>query len=178
MFMGDPVRPLRIDSVEVFRDSRRTVNVLVTGAGFDPNYDVFINGIKRKPDSVSKSLLHIPNIPVPTDDTIQVTIEAGEKTIKSSAVVNPTRLKVDKVTVVSYEPAGEKKPGVLVVKIEGGGFATNLRSFPRKVRVNVTSRSEAFLTIPNPNQTEVVTLTDPATNISVSTVVARKSPNE
>jgi hypothetical protein len=73
---------------------------------------------------------------------------------------------------------GGKKPGVLVVKIEGGGFATNLRSFPRKVRVNVTSRSEAFLTIPNPNQTEVVTLTDPATNISVSTVVARKPPNE
>jgi hypothetical protein len=32
------------------------------------------------------------------------------------------------------------------------------------------------VTIPNPDDAEVVTLTDPVTNISVSTVVARKPP--
>src|SRR6267142_1558683 len=42
MFMGDPVRPLRIDSVEAFRSSRRRMNVLITGAGFKDSDMVFI----------------------------------------------------------------------------------------------------------------------------------------
>ena len=37
-------------------------------------------------------------------------------------------------------------------------------------------RKEAFLTIPNPNQSEVVRLQDPVTDISVSTLVVRKPP--
>jgi hypothetical protein len=176
MFFGDPIRPIRIDSVEVFRGSRRTVNVLITGAGFDATHMVFVNGVEVMNAFVSKTLLRAQNIPAPTDDKIQVTIKAGEKTIKSTAVVNPTQLKIDKVTVISYEPASEKKSGVLVVMIEGTGFPERFVSSPRKMRVEVTSRTEAFLTIPNPNQTEVVTLTDPVTNISVSTVVARKPP--
>jgi hypothetical protein len=178
MFFGDPVRPIRIDSVEVFRGPGRRVNVMVTGAGFvsDATQRLFINGVEATGAYVSKTLLHVENISAPTDDKIQVTLKAGDKTIKSTAIVNPTQLKIDKVTVISYDPATEKKAGLLVVKIEGGGFPPNLLSSPRKVRVDVTSRTEAFLTIPSPNETEVVTLTDPFTRISVRTVIARKSP--
>jgi hypothetical protein len=177
MFLGDPVRPFRIDSVEAFRSSERRVNVLITGAGFKDTHNVFINGVKQLQKTfVSPTLLHAMNIPAPADDKIQVTVATDEKTIKSTAIVNPTQLKIDKVTVISYEAASGKKPGVLVVRIEGTGFPTEPLVSPRKVRVDVTSSTEAFLTIPNPDETEVVTLKDPVTKLSVSTVVARKPP--
>ncbi|MGI9066544.1 MAG: hypothetical protein ACR2HX_09080 [Pyrinomonadaceae bacterium] len=137
MFLGDPVRPIRIDSVEVFRGLGRTVNVLVVGAGFETNHELFINGVKitgdvGQPVFISKTLLHAQNISAPTDDAIQVTLKAGDKTIKSTAIVNPARLKIAKVTVISYEAATDKKSGVLVVKIEGGGFPDNLRGLQEK----------------------------------------------
>jgi hypothetical protein len=67
-----------------------------------------------------------------------------------------------------------KKPGMLVVRIERAGFLGKVNSSTKKIRVDFTSSTEAHLTIPNPHETEVVTLTDPVTNISVSTVVARQ----
>jgi hypothetical protein len=178
MFQGDPVRPLRIDSVEAFRSSRRKMNVLITGAGFADSHKVFINGVRQFGVFVSPTLLHAMSIDAPFDDKIQITLDSGEKTIKSTAVVNPMQLNINKVTVVSYEPAGPKKRGVLVVRIEGTGFSSDLRQSPRKVQLDVTSKTEAFLTIPNPNETEVVTLTDPVTSLSVTAVVARKPPSE
>jgi hypothetical protein len=178
MFFGDPVRPLRIARVEAFRNSRRNMNVLITGAGFEPGQRVFINGFDRTAavTILPPTLISATNIPAPFDDNIQVTLVAGDKTLNAAAVVNPLQLKIDKVTVVSYEEAGNRRPGVLVVRIEGRGFTRGLQPSPRKVRLSVTSATEAFLTIPNPNQSEVVTLEDPVTQISVSTVVVRKSP--
>jgi hypothetical protein len=176
MFMGDPVRPLRIESVDVFRAPNGAVNVLVTGAGFDPAHVLYVNGVLAPGAFISKSLMRATNITTPAEDKIQVTIKAGDKTIKS-AVANPTLLKIEKVTVVSYEAADAKKPGVLVVRLEGRGFRSGLARSPRKIRLDVTSSTEAFVTIPNPNETEVITLTDPVTSLSASTVVARKPPS-
>jgi subtilisin-like proprotein convertase family protein len=176
MFFGDPVRPLRIDKVEAFRRANNSINVLLKGAGFASSQKVYINGVNYTPDSVSKTLIVVTGIPAPFDDQIQVTLADGDKSITATAVVNPFHLKIDKVTVVSYEEGTNRRPGVLVVRLEGSGFTSNLRKSPLKVRLNVTSSREAFLTIPNPNQTEVITLTDPNTKISVSTVVARKPP--
>ena len=179
MFFGDPARPLRIDKVEVFRRANKNLNVLLKGAGFAAGQKVYINGVHYPApaaDFVSPSLITVSNIPAPFDDQIQVTLSHEDKSISANAVVNPFQLKIDKVTVVSYEEATNRRPGVLVVRLEGSGFTSNLRRSPVRVRLNVTSSKEAFLTIPNPNQTEVITLTDPDTNISVSTVVARKPP--
>jgi len=179
LFRGDPLRPLRIDNIEVFRlRGRRTVTVLVTGAGFknSTEHKLYVNGVLIPKAYVSETLLHAENIDAPSDDRIQVTLSAGAETIKSSTVANPASLKIDRVTVVSYEPASGRRAGVLVVRIEGSGFPNLLNPSPRKIRVNVTSSTEAFLTIPNPDETEVVTLTDPVTELSVSTVIARKPP--
>jgi subtilisin-like proprotein convertase family protein len=176
MFAGDPVRPFRIDKVEAFRNLRRNMNVLINGAGFKTVQKVFINGFDRTTDAtvVSPTLISAPNIPAPFDDNIQVTLVADDKTLNASAVVNPLQLVIDKVTVISYEEASKGKAGVLVVRIEGRGFTPGLQLAPRKIRLSVTSTTEAFLTIPNPRQTEVVTLRDPVTNVSVSTVIGRK----
>ena len=176
MFLGDPVRPLRIDKVEAFRRASNRLNVLIHGAGFASSHRIFINGVDTPFTFVSQSLISATVDPAPLDDEIQVSLNNGEKTIKSTAVVNPMQLKIDKVTVISYEEATNRRPGVLVVRLAGSGFTSGLLRSPVKMRLNVTSSKEAFLTIPNPNQTEVVTLTDPITRISVSTVVARKPP--
>jgi len=177
MFSGDPPPEFRIDRVEAFRNPGRQMNVLITGSGFNGVQTVFVNGYPQSTASIiSPTLISATNILAPLDDNVQVTLVAGHKTLNAAAVANPLQLKIDKVTVVSYEEAGKGKSGVLVVKIEGRGFTRDLLSSPRKVRLNVASSTEAFLTIPNPNQTEIVTLRDRSTNISVSTVVGRKPP--
>ena len=178
MFAGDPVKTFRIDKVEAFRNSGRHMNVLITGAGFDAVQKVFINGFDpaNGVTIVSPTLIRADDIPAPFDDNIQVTLVAGDKTLNAAAVVNPLQLKIDKVTVVSYEEAGKGKSGVLVVRIEGQGFRPGLQLIPGRIRLTVASATEAFLTIPNPRQTEVVTLRDPVTRVSVSTVIGRKPP--
>jgi hypothetical protein len=179
MFKGDPAKPpFRIDSVEVFRlAGERRVAVLITGAGFKTEHAVYVNGEHIQGAFKTPTLLRA-EVFAPSDERIQVAVSAPDKTLKSTAVTNPARLRIDKVTVVSYEPATAKRRGVLVVRIEGSGFPGRLERSPRKVRVDVTSSTEAFVTIPNPDETEVVTLTDPVTDISVSTVVARKPPGQ
>ena len=174
MFM-DPVKPIRIDSVEAFRRSLRRMNVLITGAGFTNTHKIFINGVELTQPNflVSPTLLRAVDIEAPADDQIHVTVDTGEKTIKSTAVLNPMHLKIQKVTIVSYDPGKEKQPAVLVARLEGAGFPADLVSSNPNIRVDVTSSHEAFLTIINPNATEVVTLTDPHTKLSVNTVIAR-----
>ena len=189
MFSGDPPPPeFRIDRVEAFRRANNTLNVLIHGAGFAAGQKVFINGVMmtvvatapaRATTSstlVSQTLISATIKPAPLDDQIQIAIDNSKKTIKSTGVVNPLQLRIDKVTVVSYEEPTNRRRGVLVVRLEGLGFTNGLRTTPRRVQLNVTSSKEAFLTIPNPNQSEIVTLTDPVTTISVSTLVIRKPP--
>ena len=176
MFLGAPESPLRIDKVEAFRQANKTINVLIHGAGFEDKQRVFINGVEPKIEVVSKTLITATLNPAPLDDQIQVALDNKEKTIKSTAVVNPLQLTIDKVTVVSYEEATNRRRGVLVVRIEGSGFSSNLQPIQAKVQLSVTSSKEAFLTIQAPNQTEVVTLRDRVTRLSVTTVIGRKPP--
>src|SRR6185312_15976646 len=81
MFAGDPVKPFRIDKVEAFRNRRRNMNVLITGAGFETGQKVFINGLNRTTVAsvVSPTLISATDIPAPFDDNIQVTLVAGDK---------------------------------------------------------------------------------------------------
>jgi hypothetical protein len=177
MFSSTPPPELRIDRVEAFRSSGGNMNVLITGSGFETSHRLFINGSPQpRATRESETLISATNIPAPSDDNIQVTLVADKKTLNAAAVINPLQLKIDKVTVVSYEPASKDNAGVLVVRIEGRGFNSGLKSSPGKVRLTVASSTEAFLTIPNPNKTEIVTLRDPVTNIDVSTVIGRKPP--
>ena len=176
MFFTDPPPALRIDKVEAFRRANNTLNVLIHGAGFENTHRVFINGFEPPKTFVSETLITATLNPAPLDDQIQVALNNGKKTIKSTAVVNPLQLTIDKVTVVSYEEAANRKRGVLVVRIEGSGFSSNLQPIQAKVQLSVTSSKEAFLTIQDPNQTEVVTLRDRITGLSVTTVIGRKPP--
>ena len=183
MFGSVPAPDLfRLDSVEVFRLASGRLSALVHGAGFTPNplpttRALYINGVQQAFTAISPELIEISDFAAPSDETIQATLVYGQDTITSEPVANPASPKVSKVTVLSYEAATDKKPGVLVVKLEGKGFPNRLRaSDPKRIKVTVTSSSQVYLTITNPSEAEVITLTDPVTNISVSTVVARKAP--
>ena len=180
MFKGDPAPEappaLRIDRVETFRQANNTLNVLIHGAGFAAGQRVFINGVQPPIVVVSETLITATLNPAPLDEEIQVSLNDGKDTVTSTAVVNPLQLKIDKVTVISYQEATNRRPGVLVVRIEGSGFTRGLQASPKKVQISVTSSREAFLTIPNPDQTEVVKLSDPVTKISITTLVARRPP--
>ena len=60
--------------------------------------------------------------------------------------------------------------------MEGVGFTSRLESEePKRIKVTVTSSTEAYLTIKNPNEAEVITLTDRVTNVSVKAVVTRRN---
>jgi hypothetical protein len=180
----------RIDSVEMFSVGNGLMRGLIHGAGFKskpkpgvpapppPVKTLFVNGRKlaNQFTPVSPELIEVADFPVPAEAQIQVTLVYDDDTIQSQPIPNPAHIQIDKVTVISYEPATEKKAGVLVVRIEGTGFTNKLVGSPAKVRLDVTSSTEAFVTIPDPNETEVVTLTNPDTNVTVSTVVARKPP--
>ena len=188
----------RIDKVEVFRIGNGNLSALIYGSGFHlpppaaaagaaaapaPKTSVtqlYINGVPRPVfNPVSPGLIEVSSFPIPGDDTIQVTLVSKAGAIKSQPVVNPAYPKVTKVTVVSYEAGNEKekKPGVLVVRIEGTGFPENLTSNAANVKVVVTSSTEAYLTITDPKATEVVTLNHPTVpGLSVNVIVTRKSP--
>lgn len=174
----------RLDSMEVFRRGSGRLSALLHGAGFTPTpmpatRALYINGVLQTFRAVSPELIEVSGFPAPSDDSIQATLIYGNETITSEPVANPGPPRVTKVTVLSYEPATDKKPGVSVVKIEGIGFTNNLRAAdPQRIKVTVTSSRQAYLTITNPGEAEVVTLTDPDANISISTVVPRgKSPD-
>jgi hypothetical protein len=177
----------RIDTVEMFSVGKGLMRGLIHGAGFKPESTsagaqptpmkrLYVNGSSRRFTPVSPELIEVEEFPVPAEAKIQVTLVYGDDTVQSQPIRNPAHIQIDRVTVVSYEPATEKKAGVLVVRIEGTGFTSKLLGSPAKVRLDVTSSTEAFVTIPNPNETEVITLLNPETNVMVSTVVARKPP--
>lgn len=174
----------RFDSVEVFRRGGSRLSALLHGAGFTPTplpatRSLYINGVQQTFRAVSPELIEIFDFPAPSDDTIQATLVYGTETITSEPVANPGSPKVTKVTVLSYEAATDVKPGVLVVKIKGVGFTNNLRpADPKRIKVTVTSSTEVYLTITNPSEPEVVTLTDSVTNISISAVIPRKKSEE
>ncbi len=175
-----PPEPFRIDNIDVFRSTTaRTMTALIKGNGFNDVVEVFANGVglnhPRNPrfTILSDTLLRAV-FDAPTDEKINFTLVTNNGRSKSSSIPNPAFMRISNVTTLSYENASGRKPAILVVKLEGTGFPSDLRALPAKVRVVVTSATEAFLTIPNPNATEVVTLTDPVTRISVNAVITHK----
>jgi hypothetical protein len=179
----------RIDDMEIFRTAYGDLKALISGAGFsgtDKNGNpfiidtttgkLFINGLERRFQVISPSLIEVTDFRPPSEDKIRATLVYGGDKIESELVDNPAYMKVNKVIVVSYEAPREKKPGVLIVRLEGVGFSEGLRSLDRRVKVTVTSSTEAFLKITNPDEAEFVTLTNPAATISVNLVVTRKPP--
>ena len=157
------------------------MTALLTGAGFENGQRGFVNGVAHNAVAESSALMRI-RFPVLSDEMIRVNIvrpaSAGpplvpEQTIASDPVPNPARLRVNSVTVVSYDAGSEDEPATLVVKIEGSGFTDDLRTSLGELAVK--SATEAILKLTDPEAAVVVTLTDRATGQTVTTIITRKT---
>jgi hypothetical protein len=177
MFNLDPDPAVKIDGIEVYRSAGgRRLTALVNGKGFDgTTQSAFVNGVPAPPGSfVSSSLIRV-EIPTPPDETIQLVLSTGNKTIKSKAVPNPAHLRITNVSVVSYEPASRRSPvGVLIVKLEGAGFSEWL--IPSAGDLTHLSSTEALLRIEDPAPVTPLVLTDRRTGFEARTVITRKRP--
>lgn len=185
MFNLDPDPDVKIDGIEVFRSADgRTLTALVSGKGFDPvTQDAFVNGVPvpelvgPPPPTVgfiSPSLIRAV-IRTPPDETVQLVLSTGNRTIKSKAVANPAHLRITNVTIVSYEPASRQSPvAVLIVKLEGSGFSEWL--IPSAGRLTPVSSSETLLRIEDPARITPLVLTDRRTGFEARTVITRKPP--
>jgi hypothetical protein len=93
MFKGDWAPPLRIDSVEVFPTAGAGATVIITGAGFKSDDEIFINGVQigKTPKNPIRtaSLIVAENINGLSDGKIQVILSSGDKTIKFTPAVSP-----------------------------------------------------------------------------------------
>lgn len=178
MFKSDPDPAVKIDGIQVFRSAGgRTLTALVSGKGFDANHYAYLNGVSVLPGGFISSSLIRAEIPTPPDETVQLVLSTGNKTIKSMAVPNPAHLKITNVTVVSYEPAGRRSPvAVLIVKLEGAGFSEWL--LPSNGKLTPLSSTEALLRIEDPALVTPLVLTDRRTGFEASTVITRKRPRE
>jgi hypothetical protein len=183
MFGVPQPEKFRIDSVEVFRTAAGKLKALIHGAGFKPTLapaltTLYVNGVGRTFTAVSSELIEVAEFSPPADDRLQVSLVYDDETITSESVPNPGVPKIGNVSVVSYEPATEKKPGILVVKLEGTGFPNNLKSDDKRIKITVASSTEVYLTIANPNPAEIVVLKDPVTNVSITALIRRGEPRK
>jgi hypothetical protein len=175
MFNLDPDPTVKIEAVEVFRSpDGRSLTALASGKGFNSaTQNAFVNGVPLTAGSfVSPSLIRA-EIPTPPDEIIQVALSTGNKTIRSKPVANPAYLRINNVTIVSYEPAGRRSlVPVLIVKLEGVGFSEWL--VPSQGNLTSLSATEALLRIENPAMVTTLVLRDSRTGFEARTVITRK----
>lgn len=172
MYNLDPNPEVKIDGIEVFRSADgRSLTALASGKGFNgTTQQAFVNGVPVGAGAFVTSNLIRATIPTPPDETIQVVLAAGNRTVKSKAVANPAYLRINNVTVVSYEPATRQSPvAVLIVKIVGSGFSNRL-SYSVGTPTLLSS-SEALLTIENPGPVIPLVVTDMSTGFDARTVI-------
>ncbi|MGH9929538.1 MAG: hypothetical protein ACREA9_09940, partial [Pyrinomonadaceae bacterium] len=174
----------RIDKLEVFRSRSGYLRAVVSGAGFEDSVGnsslsrVIINGSSPANYWVDSPTRMRAEFRVPSDETIQITIVSRNvdpsktETAASDPVANPARLRINNLTIVTYEAATDDEPATLVVRIEGSGFTDELRSSLGELAVK--SATEAVLKITNPEAAAVVVLTDRETGQQVKTIITRK----
>jgi hypothetical protein len=140
---GDPNVNLRRDAGTMFGDgltitdfqplrntaTPATMSVVLTGTRFKANDLIYVNGVHIGVAPNTSKTFRSPNLvlvsfPVVTDENLKVTV-VQDKVAVSRSVPNPAVLKITSSGVAFYEPAGNNKPGVLVLKIEGQGFPTS-----------------------------------------------------
>jgi hypothetical protein len=103
----------------------------------------------------------------------ELLFEAPPERTPSPSTETTLRLKIDNVEVDSYSRVIPGQPAVLVLNIKGRGFSSRLQASPRKVFFTALSDKELILSIPDPAQTEVISLRNPITGEVVQARIDR-----
>ena len=187
---GDPPDPTlrRIGDFKVAPtgggSTTTTMTGVLSGSGFKPGDNIFVNGAPATKVSCRKDLC-IVTFPPQQTDFLTVTISPvadGERAI-SKTFVNPSNLSIISASAVSYEPEEGSREAVLTVKLDGSGFKESLRveivkseGRPVEPRIIVASSGQMFLKITRPEAVVHINVRDPADNRVVSAVVVRPEP--
>ena len=178
MFGARPAEVFSIKDLQLFNlPDGVSQRALLIGTKFDNKKDeIYVNGVRLINRTFVPPNLYELTFLIPDTDTVTVTIVQGEKVL-SKTVANPAAAKALTPTLVSYEPAANNKPAVLVVKLEG------LRPRIRVVRVDgatlarppVVSATGISLRLLNPQPPVAIRLEDPVTGV-ITTAVVDKLP--
>jgi hypothetical protein len=209
---------LKVEKVEIFKPEKDSASLiaLIAGTGFKkPAIDVdpcdekevpntvktidkiFINGQvfetndEKKINIVSSKLIKV-EFPAPLEETVKITLTAGDDAIDVAGVKNPAvapsakkedpttnlaYLRIDDVEFVNYEG------GILVVEIKGTGFTQKLKTFINDTAIDATtgelvviSPRRAIVKIINPGPAVTLKLVDEKTNTFASTIITRNLP--
>jgi hypothetical protein len=176
--MFGPAPSLSITDVQVLSTSPNSPRVvaLVTGTGFSETDSVYVNGeeLTGAAKQFKSSSLYRLFFNPPAGDELRITMARGGETVTKPAP-NPAALKITNAFVLSYEPPARKKPGVMLVRLEGSGFHAGLQpgqDAPHWQLVSASPR-EMVVRFLDPGPTVAVTLADTITGGSASTSVQR-----
>jgi hypothetical protein len=200
LFGSRPEPKLSISDFKMFRvnspDAPRRAFALLTGTKFACDDEVFVNGNQIGKSSIADASgkcvdtgagkeLKSENLyrlvfDLPPGDEVSVTVVPKKGAPVTSKFANPVAMRIDKVTLLSYEPPADKKSkGVLIVKIEGVGFDPKLglevdgAALPPRSRILDSSSTEAVVKLVDPGSSVVVTLKNSAGE-TAKTVVVRQ----
>jgi hypothetical protein len=196
---GEPNASLRDERIPFMFGNRATLSIadlqllnvtpgsasvvaLLTGTGFKDTDSVFVNGMELTGPGklLRSSRLYRLQFNLPADENLMLTV-AQDKEAFTKSIPNPAALKITNTTVLSYEPAVNKKSsGVLVVKLQGTGFSPRLipqiEGEKRRPSLVNVSPTEAIITIIAPKPLVILTLTDIETRGVVHAVIQRPPP--
>jgi hypothetical protein len=173
---------LSISNFEVRRIPGSPWKGYLSGTGFAKDDQIFVNGLPvANPQRKSATLFEV-DFKVPADDTLNVVV-VRDKQVVSKSFPNPAVVKVTSTTVIDFTPAVNKKKvkkqSVLLLKMNGVGFTSDLEAIPSRGvgKVLSTSPTEAIVEVRDAELPVVVTLRDKNTCITASGV-APKPPKE
>jgi hypothetical protein len=173
---------LSITTLEVSRLHAADWDGYLSGTGFDGRKDrIFVNGTEvNNPTFRSPSRYDI-KFHVPTDENLTVMV-VRDKQVVSKSFPNPAVVKITSTTVVKYTPpvtkGKQKKPSVLLLKLNGVGFTNDLVLDPLGAgAIRSTSPTEMFVELKGAELPAVVTLRDQYTRVEASGI-APKEPKE
>ena len=114
---------------------------------------------------------------LPQSDTIDVSMISGDE-FASRSFPNPSRLQISEVTVLGFETRGRRT--VLTLKLRGAGFGEQPQATVEGItrRTVALNSGEAVVELNDPPAVVVLTLTNPNTNASATTAVARPAARE
>jgi hypothetical protein len=181
---------LAITDLDIFRNSSADRRVFAVLSGvklpepFDPaKVDLRINGINAVPEDragdravevlQAGANFYRLEFALPNSETIDVSIVSdGEYATQSFP--NPLRLRITEASVIASD--GKGKDAVLTLKLKGTGFGDNPdvsvqgMSKPNVIPIN---SGEAAVELKNPPALMVITVTNPGSNASATTLVTR-----
>ncbi len=179
---------LALTSLDIFRNpamGRRVFSVL-SGVklpkDFDPNkVDLRINGVKAVAVAAADKpvVLHAGSdfyqmeFDLPNSDTIDVSI-VSEGAYATKSFPNPLRLNITEVSVIASDKKGEDT--VLTLKVKGAGFGDQPEIRVKGVMnpsVVPINSGEAAVELKNPPALMVITVTNPDSHASATTLLPR-----